>query len=138
MTNATDTHSEYVINVACVRQKKRLHEHLLINVTLHVHCLSSLFRFLRLTIYNVLVFPLILYFSLPCTYYLIVFLEEYSLLKCDAKCINVSDEPLAAVMKAETEGFYETSVNFYNSTRRNIPYESGKLNTNRSFLSSSL
>jgi hypothetical protein len=41
-------------------------------------------------------------------------------------------------MKAETEGFYETSVNFYNSARRNIPYDSGKLNTNRNFLSSCL
>lgn len=77
----------------------------LLNVRLHVDCLSSLFRFLRLAIYNVLVFPLILYFPLPCTYYLIIFLEEYSVLKYDTKCINVSDESLAAVMKAETDGF---------------------------------
>jgi len=77
----------------------------LLNVRSHVHCLSSLFRFLRLTIYNVLVFPLILYFPLPCTFYLIIFLEEYSFLKYDAKCINVTDESLAAVMKAETDSF---------------------------------
>jgi len=77
----------------------------LLNVSLHVHCLCSLFRFLRLTILYVLVFPLIPYVSLPCTYYLIIFLEEYSFLKCDAKCINASDETLAAVMKAEIDGF---------------------------------
>ena len=124
MNKATDTHSEYAINVAYIRQIKVTQTPL--NVRLRVHCLSSLFRFLRLTIYNVLVFPPILYFSLPCTYYLIIFLEEYCFLKCDAKCINVSDEILAAVMKTETGFFFsETPINFYNSTRRNIPYENG-------------
>ena len=123
MNKATDRHSEYVIKCClCTTKKVTLTP---LNVRLHVPCLSSLFRFLGLTAYNVLVFPLILYLSLPCTYYLIIFLEEYCFIECDAKCINVSDETLAAVMKAETEGFSETSVNFYNSTRRNIPYESG-------------
>ena len=103
MNKATDTHSEYV-------KKKYLYMTLkvtrtLLNVRLHIHYLSSLSCFLRLTVYNVLVFPLILYFPLPRTYYLIILLEEYSFLKYDTKCINVSDETLAAVMKAETDGF---------------------------------
>jgi hypothetical protein len=32
--------------------------------------------------------------------------REVLFIKCDAKCIIVLDEPLAAVMMAETEGFF--------------------------------